>query len=118
MIYSWLMRIQTTHLGLRIGATLLAIGYGVVGWYAVSVSSEAPTIELADRAFWMGTTFIIASVLAATVSWLVADLSNIWCIPPRRTPQSRIRVDHDGSEQPPGTRHEPGTTPSRRGNTS
>lgn len=88
------MQIQTTHLGLRIAATLLAIGYGVVGCYVLAISGDAPTAHLGDRAFWMGTTFVIAAVLAVVVSWLVADLSNIWCVPPRRTPQPRLKLDN------------------------
>ena len=93
------MQIQTTHLGLRISATLLAIGYGVVGCYVLAISDQAPTAHLGDRAFWMGMTFVIAAVLAITVSWLVADLSNIWCIPPRRTPQPRLDLEGDNQHE-------------------
>ena len=89
------MQLQTNHLGLRICATLLSIGYGVVGGYVLAISDQAPTPQLGDRAFWMGTTFVIAAVLAVTVSWLVSDLSNIWCIPPRRTAQPRLNVNCD-----------------------
>ncbi len=83
------MQVHTSNLPLRIGATLTGIGYGVVGAYAITASTDAPSPELADRAFWLGTTFVIAAVLAIAISWLVSDLSNIWCIPPRRTPPPR-----------------------------
>ena len=92
------MKIHTDNLVIRIGATILAIGYGIVGFYSISVSGEAPNMDLADRAFWMGTTFLVAAVIALPVSWLVADLSNIWCIPPRRTRQRRLG-EHDPPQQ-------------------
>jgi hypothetical protein len=85
------MRIYTTGIGLRIGATVLGIGYGVVGAFSIFQSGRAPTPELADRALWLGITFLIASVLAIAVTWLVSDLSNIWCRPPRSTPPPKRR---------------------------
>ena len=92
------MHIHTSNLPLRIGATLTGIGYAVVGIYAITASSDAPSADLADRALWLGITFVIASVLAIAVSWLVADLSNIWCIAPRRTrPPPRLTL-HDGAK--------------------
>lgn len=83
------MMIKTDNLVIRIGATLLAAGWAAVGVFALTMSGDAPTVELADRARWMGITFLIAALIAVPVSWLVADLSNIWCIPPRqvRPPQ-------------------------------
>jgi hypothetical protein len=41
----------------------------------------------------MGVTFVIAGVAAVSVSWLVSDLSNIWCSPPPRSvrPDRRSR---------------------------
>lgn len=89
------MRVYTHNLVIRIGATFLAAGYAAVGLYAVQASWQAPTAYLADRAFWLGVTFLIAGFLAFAVSWLVADLSNIWCIPPRKTPQPRLRMDDE-----------------------
>ncbi|MGI9525387.1 MAG: hypothetical protein ACR2PG_27475 [Hyphomicrobiaceae bacterium] len=85
-----MVKLQTSGLPTRVGATLLAIGYGAVGIFSLAASSEAPTPDLADRAFWMGVTFLIAAFLALSVSWLVTDLSNIWCIPARRTRQKRL----------------------------
>jgi len=91
------MRLQTNNLVTRIGATLLAAAWGSAGIFAITMSLNAPTPDLAERSFWMGVTFLIATAIAIPVSWLVADLSNIWCIPPRRTPQPRIRLDGEDS---------------------
>ena len=94
------MKIHTDNLTIRIGATLLSIGYAGVGAFALAMSGEAPDALLADRSFWMGVTFLIAAALALPVSWLVADLSNIWCIPPR---QNRLnRIDKKNGVKPPG----------------
>ena len=93
------MKIHTDNLVIRIGATLLAVGYAGVGLFSLAMSGEAPSATLADRSFWMGVTFLIAAALALPVSWLVADLSNIWCIPPRQSRLDRINKD-DGSPPP------------------
>jgi hypothetical protein len=85
------MKVYTSGIRLRIAATLLGVGYGVVGAFSISQSAHAPTPELADRALWLGITFVIASVLAIGVTWLVSDLSNIWCRPPRATPPPKRR---------------------------
>ncbi len=77
------MKIHTDNIGFRLIATAIGIGYGVVGLYALTVSEQAPSAMLVDRAFWMGTTFIVASIAAVAVTWLVSDLSNIWCRAPR-----------------------------------
>ncbi|MBU2531568.1 MAG: hypothetical protein KKB37_02415 [Alphaproteobacteria bacterium] len=87
------MRLHTTHLGLRIAATATGIGYGGVGLFALAMSRQAPDPVLGDRAFWMGVTFLFAAVLAIGVSWLVKDLSNIWCIPAKRTKLPRLKND-------------------------
>ena len=77
------MKIYTNNIGFRLMATVIGIGYGVVGLYALAVSEQAPSAMLVDRAFWLGVTFLVASVAAVAVTWLVADLSNIWCRAPR-----------------------------------
>ncbi len=97
------MKIHTDNLVIRVGATLLSIGYAVVAVFSLHMSAEAPNPVLADRAFWMGITFLIAAGLALPISWLVADLSNIWCIPPRK---SRLdRIANDGNSSPPRDQH-------------
>jgi hypothetical protein len=78
------VKIHTTGLGTRVAATLLGIGFLIVGATALMMSPSAPNADLADRALWMGITFLVAGLAAIAVSWLVADLSNIWCKPPRR----------------------------------
>ena len=95
------MKIHTDNLTIRIGATLLGIGYAGVGAFSLVMTDEAPNAVLADRSFWMGVTFLIAAALALPVSWLVADLSNIWCIAPRKTPLKR--VDKNDGMTPPNT---------------
>lgn len=87
------MKIQTSNLPLRLAATLMGLGYGLVGGFSISMSHEAPNADLADRGFWLGVTFIIASALALSVSWLVRDLSNIWCIPAKKSKQKRLGDD-------------------------
>lgn len=87
------MKIQTSRLWLRLGATLTGICYGIIGAFSIYMSGEAPNADLAGRAFWMGVTFLIASILAISVSWLVQDLSNIWCIPAKRSKQTRLGSD-------------------------
>lgn len=89
------MKIQTSKLWLRFGATLTGICYGVIGAFSIHMSNQAPNAELGGRAFWMGITFLIASVLAISVSWLVQDLSNIWCIPSKKSKQTRLN-SNDG----------------------
>jgi hypothetical protein len=79
------MRIHTSGLGTRVGATLLGIGFLVVGGTSIIMIPSAPDDYLADRALWMGITFFVAGIGAIAVSWLVADLSNIWCKPPPRS---------------------------------
>ncbi len=79
------MKIHRTDLGTRLIATLLGIAVFIFGGFAYSVQGQAPDAYLADRAHWFGITFMLAGFAAVTVSWLVADLSNIWCRPPRRS---------------------------------
>jgi len=79
------LKIQRSRLGTRILATVFGIGVFAFGAFSYTVRGAAPDAYLADRALWMGLTFMFAGVCAITVSWLVADLSNIWCRPPRRS---------------------------------
>jgi hypothetical protein len=79
------MKLYTSRIGTRIGGTALGLGFLVIGALAASFSGVAPDAEVGNRAFWMGITFVIAGVAAVSVSWLVSDLSNIWCSPPPRS---------------------------------
>ena len=83
------MKIHTTGLGTRVAATLLGIGFLAFGATSLVMSGSAPDAYLADRTLWMGLTFLVAGIASIAVSWLVADLSNIWCKPPRRFGNSR-----------------------------
>lgn len=78
------MQLYTSKVGTRIGGTALGLGFLAIGIFAVSVSGQAPDAAVGGRAFWLGVTFAIAGVSAVAVSWLVSDLSNIWCSPPSR----------------------------------
>jgi hypothetical protein len=81
------MKIYTSDLGTRTMATLLGVGFLAVGVTSLVLSPDAPDAYLADRAFWLGITLLVAGVAAITVSWVVSDLSNIWCKPPPRAPR-------------------------------
>ena len=78
------MKIYTTGLGTRVAGSALGLGYAVIGVFAVFVSGDAPDTIIQGRSLWLGITFLIAGVSALSVSWLVSDLSNIWCRPPRK----------------------------------
>ena len=78
------MKLYTSNVGTRISGTALGLGFLVIGVFALSISGEAPDAAVGNRTFWLGVTFAIAGISAAAVSWLVSDLSNIWCSPPRR----------------------------------
>jgi len=80
-----MIKIYRTKLATRIIATVLGIAAILFGAFAFSVQDQAPSDILADRAFWFGLTLMFAGVSAILVSWLVSDLSNIWCRPPRRS---------------------------------
>jgi hypothetical protein len=79
------LKIHTSDIVTRVAATLLGVGFLGVGALSIAMSGGAPDAYLADRALWMGITFLIAGIGAIAVSWLVADLSNIWCKPPPRS---------------------------------
>ena len=78
------MKLYTSNVGTRICGTALGLGFLVIGVFALCISGQAPDAAVGDRAFWLGATFAFAGVVAVAVSWLVSDLSNIWCTPPRR----------------------------------
>jgi hypothetical protein len=78
------MSIHTTDLGTRLAGSALGLGFAAIGVFAMFVSGDAPDAAVGDRSLWLGITFLIAGVSALSVSWLVSDLSNIWCRPPKR----------------------------------
>lgn len=82
-IYSLSMRIHHDQLPMRIGGTLVAVMFLLVGWYAL-FGGEAVDPQLRERAFGFGISSLIAGSIALPVSWLVRRLDNIWCAPPRK----------------------------------
>ena len=83
------MKLHLNNLVFRIMGTAIALGFLGFGLFAVAVHGQAPTEAIADRTLWLGITLIIAGVSATLVTWLVEDLSNIWCRPPRRDFKSK-----------------------------
>jgi hypothetical protein len=79
------MRIYTTDLGTRLAGSALGIGFAAVGAFAILLRETAPDVAVQNRSLWLGITFVIAGIAAFSVSWLVSDLSNVWCRPPRRS---------------------------------
>jgi hypothetical protein len=79
------VRIHTTDLGTRLAGSALGLGFAAIGAFAIFVSPDAPDALTQDRSLWLGVTFLIAGVSAFSLSWLLADLSNVWCRPPRRS---------------------------------
>ncbi len=82
-------KIYTKDIGTRVGGTALGLGFLVIGALAAGFSGQAPDAAVGNRALWLGVTFVIAGVSAVAVSWLVSDLSNIWCRPPPRSVRSK-----------------------------
>ena len=95
------MKLYTSNIGTRLGGSALGLGFLVIGLLAARHSGQAPDAIIADRAFWMGVTFAIAGVSAMAVSWLVSDLSNIWCSPPSRIFRSKSGQRSRGRPSPP-----------------
>ena len=78
------MRIHRDQLALRIGGSLLGIGFVLVGLFALFGGGEEVDAALRERAFGFGMSALVAGAIAIPVSWLVGRLDNIWCAPPRR----------------------------------
>ena len=78
------MRIHHSELGLRLFASAIAIGFLCIGAYAVFGGDETVTALERERANGFGWCAILAGLFALGLTWLVEDLSNIWCRPPRR----------------------------------
>ncbi len=77
------VRIYTHKILTRILATVL--GFGLIGFGAVvlGLSFAAPSDPLGERSFAWGAVMVFAGIAAVAISWLVSDLSNIWCNSPR-----------------------------------
>jgi uncharacterized membrane protein HdeD (DUF308 family) len=79
------MRIYTSGLGTRLAGSALGLGFAVIGAFAVVLRENAPDAAVQNRSLWLGITFLVAGIAAFSVSWLVSDLSNVWCRPPSRS---------------------------------
>ena len=78
------MRIHHTNLGFRLFATLIGVGFLAVGIFALTGGGETLTEVQQERATGFGIAATIGGVCALGLTWLVEDLSNIWCRPPKR----------------------------------
>jgi len=78
------VRIHGNQLATRILGTLAGIGFLAIGAYAMFGADETVPLFARDRAWWYGATALVAGVWAIAVSWLDADLSGVWCRPPRQ----------------------------------
>ncbi|MDX1432740.1 MAG: hypothetical protein R3286_09850 [Gammaproteobacteria bacterium] len=83
------LRVHLDKLGIRLGGTALGVGWLALGAYALLGADGSLDALTRERALGFGVTFLIAGLAAIAVSWLVADLSNIWC----RHPRARRRGD-------------------------
>lgn len=76
------MRIHRDDIWVRIGGGLFGLGLCAVGIHAMTMPPA--TLEAAaDRSSWMGFSLNIVGIGCFLVSWLVKDLSGIWCRPMR-----------------------------------
>ena len=79
------MRIYTNQLAIRCLGTLIGFGFLAVGAYAMLGGDETVAAFALERAWWFGLTTLVGGAWAIGVSWLEADLSGVWCRPPRRS---------------------------------
>ena len=78
------MGIKQSNLGFRLMATAIAVGFLAIGSYALLGGDDTVTALQRERANGFGWTAIIGGLSALGLTWLVEDLSNIWCRPPKR----------------------------------
>lgn len=79
------MRIHTNQLAIRCAGTLIGLGFLAIGAYAMLGADESVAAPALERAWAFGITALVGGVWAIGVSWLDADLSGVWCRPPRRS---------------------------------
>ena len=77
------VRIHTDQPAIRVLGTLTGGAFLAVGGYALFGADASVTEALRERAAWFGVTALVGGVWAIGVSWLDADLSGVWCRPPR-----------------------------------
>ncbi len=79
------VRIHTNQPAIRVLGTLTGVAFLAVGGYAIFGADASVAEALRERAAWFGVTALVGGVWAIGVSWLDADLSGVWCRPPRGT---------------------------------
>ena len=78
------MRIHRNQLLTRLLGSSIGAGFLAIGAYAMFGADDTVPAFVRERAWWFGAAAGIAGVWALAVSWLDADLSGVWCRPPRR----------------------------------
>ena len=78
------MRLYTNQFAIRCLGTLAGIGFVAIGAYAMLGGDDTVSAHALARAWWFGVTALIGGIWAIGVSWLVPDLSGVWCRQPRR----------------------------------
>jgi hypothetical protein len=79
------VRIHTNQLAIRCLGTLIGLGFLAIGAYAMFGADDSVAAWALERAWAFGITALVGGVWAIGVSWLDADLSGVWCRPPRRS---------------------------------
>ena len=77
------MKVHRTHLKMRLGGTITGVGFMLIGLYALFGGGDDLSPLVRERAQSFGFTATVIGVIAVTMSWLSADLSGVWCRPPR-----------------------------------
>ena len=93
------MQLYTSNIGTRISGMALGVGYFVIGVFALSVSGEAPNAAVADRAFWLGATFLCRRVGGGSV--LAGVRPEQYLVQPTQScfsPQIGAKVEIAGAE--------------------
>ncbi|MCP5153090.1 MAG: hypothetical protein H6983_02920 [Ectothiorhodospiraceae bacterium] len=81
------MRLYRNQLAIRIGGTLIGLGFLAVAGYAL-LGGAGIDAALRQRADGFGLAALVAGLWAVAVSWLDPDLSGVWCRQPRRRRKS------------------------------
>jgi len=79
------VRLRADRLPTRISGTAVGVGFCLLGLYAVLGVGAAATEVARDRALWYGLTSMLIGVIAVVASWVVRNVDEVWCRPPRRS---------------------------------
>ena len=78
------MKLHLSNLGFCLFVILIVVGFFVIGVYVLLGGDGTVTELQRERATGFGWTAVLGGLLALGLTWLVEDLSNIWCRPPKR----------------------------------